>query len=351
MDDRPRPHRLAPQRLLAACFAVALLLTAAAFAATPSPDRAALRAELAADLLARDDTLSKLAGAAVLAQDGGLDGAVTLRLVQGENAFARLRHGSDDPRVLWVAAAACPYAEEVCEPAIARAELLEAEPDNGAAWLLAAIAAVEADDVPALRGALDGMARARAFDLRTTLLLRPIHDALRARGDDMRWRAYAAEVLGVESTQVDGGLAALVLAAEFGLAVDFPAVATLADWCATPRARAEGLRRPCERALLRMAQHASTVHEARVGYAAAARIAGSARRRIDYAQRVQALGWLSDEARSRPVADGLDAVRGDLARLIAAPSELAWMRANIEARGLRVAPGLPLDTPALARRD
>jgi hypothetical protein len=351
MDHSLCPRRSAPQRLLAACFAVALLLTQAAFAAPPSTDRAALRAGLAADLLAREDTLSKLAGAAVLAQDGGLDGAVTLRLVQGENAFARLRHGSDDPRVLWVAAAACPYAEEVCEPATARADLLEAEPDNGANWLLAAIAAVEADDNAALRGALAGMARADRFDLRTTLLLRPIHDALRSRSDDPGWRAYAAEVLAVDATRVDAGLAALVLAAEFGLAVDFPAVATLADRCSTPQARAEGLRRPCERALLRMARHASTVHEAQVGYAAAARIAGSARRRLDYSQRVQALAWLSDEARSRSVADGLDAVRGDLTRLVAAPSELAWMRANIEARGLRAAPGLPLDTPALARRD
>lgn len=351
MDDTPRPHRSRSQRLFAACLGVALLWSQAAFA-VPSPiDHAALRAELAADLLVRDDTLSKLAGASVLAQESGLDGAVSLRLVQGENAFARLRHGSDDARVLWVAAAACPYADEVCEPAAAREALLEAEPGNGAAWLLAGIAAIEHGDAAAIHRAIDGMARAERFDLRTTLLLRPIHDALRARSNDLRWRAYAAELLGVDPAEVDGGLAALVLASEFGLAVDFPAVATLADWCTGAQARAAGLRGRCERALLRMARHASTAHEAMVGYLGASRIAGDPRRRIDYLQRAQALSWLAAEARSRPVAAGLDAVRGDLARLIAAPTELAWMRANIEARGLRVARDLPLDTPALARRD
>jgi hypothetical protein len=351
MDDAPRPIRSALKPLRATAFSLALLLPSAVFAASPSIDRAALRAELAADLLARDDARSKLAGASVLAQESGLEGAVSLRYVQGENAFARLRHGSHDPRVLWVAAAACPYADEVCEPLAAREALLEAEPDNGANWLLAGIAAIEQGDVAAAHRAVDGMARARRFDLRTTLLLRPLHDALRARSDDPRWRQYAAEVLGVDAARVDGGLAALVLAAEYGLAVDFPAVATLADWCAGAQARAAGLRGRCERALLNMARHASTAHEAMLGYAAAARIAGAPQRRVDYLNRAKALAWLAGEARSRSVAEGLDAVRGDLARLVAAPSELAWMRANIEARGLRAAPGLPLDTPALARRD
>lgn len=351
MDDPLNPSPTRSRRWLAAGLGAALLLASLATAAAPPIDRAGLRAELAADLLARDDALSNLAGAAVLAQDRGLDGPVSLRLVQGENAFARLRHGAPDPRVLWVAAAACPFSAEVCEPAAARAALLDAEPDNGANWLLAGIDAIEAGDVAALGAALDGMARAPRFDLRTTLLVRPIHFALRPRSDDPRWRAYAAEVLGLDAAQVDGALAALVLASELGLAVDFPAVATLGGWCITAQARAVGMRGRCERAMLRMARHASTAHEAMVGYAAAARIAGDARRRFEHAQRVAALGWLADEARSASVADGLDAVRGDLARLVAAESELAWMRANVEARGVRMAPGLPPDPQAVARRD
>lgn len=351
MVEPTRPSQRSRSALRGAFVLLCALLAPFGIAGAAAPDHAALRAELAADLLARDDTLSKLAGASVLAQESGLDGAVSLRLVQGENAFARLRHGSDDVRVLWVAAAACPYADEVCESAAAREALLEAEPGNGAAWLLAGIAAIEHGDTAAIHRAIDGMARAERFDLRTTLLLRPIHDALRARSNDLRWRAYAAESLGVDPAEVDGGLAALVLASEFGLAVDFPAVATLADWCTGAQARAAGLRGRCERALLRMARYASTAHEAMVGYLGASRIAGDPRRRLHYLQRAQALSWLAAEARSRPVAAGLDAVRGDLARLIAAPTELAWMRANIEARGLRVARDLPLDTPALARRD
>jgi hypothetical protein len=337
-------------RWMATVLALSGVVVLPCVAAPSDVERAALRVELAHDLLARTDAESRLAGALLLAEADALSGAPGMNFLRAEDAFERLRAGSRDPRVLWAAATACPFAPSVCDADGARALLRQHDAGNGAAWLVSALAALDADDDAMLAQALAGMASAPRFDLRTQALVHPIHAALRPLTRDPRWQAWAAELLQVDVARVDGGLAALVLSAEFGLAVAFPDVGRLAGWCVSSAARVAGQRRACERAMAAMAANASTVLEARIGHAAAARLTSDQRRRAAYARGYESLSWLAVAARGTPAREP-EAVRAELARLMVAPSELAWLRANVAARGLReLPPSLPT-TPRVARRD
>jgi hypothetical protein len=343
------PRRWIRSTCLGALAAV-IAIAAPVAAASPESARTALRLELADELLARADAESRLAGALLLAEADALSGAPGMNFLRAENAFERLRAGSRDPRVLWIAATACPFAPSVCDAEGARAGLRAHDGDNGAAWLVAAIAALDAGDDAALAQALAGIGASPRFDLRSQSLVHPIHAALRPLTHDARWQAWAAELLQTESARVDGGLAALVLSAEFGLAVAFPDVGRLAGWCVSPAARVAGQRRACERAMAAMAANASTVLEARIGHAAAARLTSDQRRRAAHARGYESLSWLAVAARGAPAREP-EAVRAELARLMVAPSELSWLRANVAARGLReLPPSLPA-TPRVARRD
>jgi hypothetical protein len=261
-----------------------------------------------------------------------------------------VRAGTDDPWVLWMAATACPFTPSVCDAEGARAGLRAHDSGNGAAWLVAALAARDAGDDAALAQALAGIGAAARFDLRSQSLVHPIHAALRPRSNDARWRAWAAELLQADLARVDGGLAALVLSAEFGLSMVFPEVGRLAGWCISPAARAAGQRRACERAMAAMASNASTVLEARIGHAAAAQLSGDRRRRAAYARGYESLSWLAVAARGAPAREP-EAVRAELLRLLVAPTELAWLRANVEARGLRELPPALSPAPRVARCD
>jgi hypothetical protein len=333
-----------------AVLAMAAAVASPLMAASPEAQRAALRVELAHDLLARRDAESRLAGALLLAEADDFSGAPSLHFLHAEDAFERVRAGSRDPKVLWVAATACPFAPAVCDAEGARAGLIAHDGGNGAAWLVAAVAALEAGDHAALSQALAGIGASPRFDLRTQALVHPIHAALRSRSNDLRWRAWAADLLQADVARVDGGLAALALSAEFGLSVVFPDVGRLAGWCVSPAARAAGQRRACERAMAAMAANASTVLEARIGHAAAAQLTSDQRRRAAHARGYETLSWLAVAARGTPAREP-EAVRAELARLLVAPTELSWLRANVAARGLRELPQALSATPRVARRD
>jgi hypothetical protein len=82
---------------------------------------------------------------------------------EAEAVYARLRAGSSDFLVLWLAATDCPFGEALCDRDGAIDTLLRLEPDNAAPWFLALDRAVQRKDATAIDAALEGIAASRHY--------------------------------------------------------------------------------------------------------------------------------------------------------------------------------------------
>jgi hypothetical protein len=146
---------------------------AAGTAAQDAQDEAdwrALQAELARRIPVREDARQQLVSAMLLAwpiandAPAALKAAAAARMPEAEAIFARVRTGTDDPWVLWIAATDCRFGAALCDPDGAIDDLLRIEPDNAAVWLLALDRAHRRHDEDAQLAALQGMAASTRYD-------------------------------------------------------------------------------------------------------------------------------------------------------------------------------------------
>lgn len=157
-------------------------------------------------LAASADPLSQLVAAEILAEVPGersgphARAAIAATAAEGRATYARLRAGSRDFLVLWLAATDCRFGDALCDADGAIDDLLRLQPSNAAPWLLALDRAVRRKDATGIDEALGGIAGAQRYDQQFSRQMRAWFDAYAVLGevpgapDSLVWQGEGAWV-------------------------------------------------------------------------------------------------------------------------------------------------------------
>lgn len=342
---------------LVLCMLIPIAHAAAGTTAQEAQDAAdwrALQADLARHIQVRGDARQQLVAAMLLAWPIANDApaphkaAAAARMPEAEAIFARVRAGTDDPWVLWIAATDCRFGAALCDRDGAIDDLLRIEPHNAAVWLLALDRAQRRDDKDAQLAALEGMAASSRYDQYYITAIRAWTDGFvdlpqLPEFERMVARTMTedpAAALDAESLRALAGLHGLFAAVAFG----FPPFAPLTNACIPEEIASDAWREAC-RAAAQVLVASDTLVSMSVGCSVAYRFAADDTERSALEQRRLEMDWLMDSV-GQLAFDGFDAEGAldiDEANAVVhrwgeATSELALFQALMREQGIPLAP-------------
>ena len=291
---------------IALCLLIPVMPAAAEMTAQEAQDAAdwrALQAELGRHIQVRGDARQQLVAAMLLAWPIADDApaahkaAAAARMPEAQAIFARVRAGTDDPWLLWIAATDCRFGAAICDRDGAIDDLLRIEPHNAAVWLLALDRAQRRHDKDAQLAALEGMAASTRYDQYYITAIRAWTDAfvdLPQLPDFERLVARTmtndpAAALDAESLRALAGLHGLAAAAAFG----FPPFAALTKACMPEEITSEAWRDAC-RGAAQVLVASDTMVSLGLGLPVAYRFAADDAERSTLEQRRLEKDWLKE---------------------------------------------------------
>jgi hypothetical protein len=363
--------------ILALVFA-SFITPAAAVAADDESDAHAdqrkwleVSAELARHLMAREDPSQQLAAAFLLAHSPPKDAPADItavaaaRRAEAAAIFARVRAGTDDPWILWLAAGSCPFDASPCDSDAALDALQRIDGDNAAVWLVTLDRARTDGRRADALAALQAMAASSRFDTYDREGVRTWTDAFASLPSVSTWRlagTMAAEgtgearALSAEQERAVAALGGLSLA----FAYNMPPITGFATACAPEQAASAEWQQACRGAAQVMIDSGHLLARM-LGFPVAYRLAAddpAAQARYEVLRREQAR--IIDSFLTLQL-DGFDAdLRPDPAEaevLLAAmrdrESELAMYRDLLQQHGLPLEPPASYQAPGetLAERE
>jgi hypothetical protein len=315
--------------------------------------------ELAQHLVAREEPSQQLAAALLLAQPQPKDAPpdikaiVTARKTEAAAIFARVRAGTDDPWILWIAVVSCPFEASLCDSVGALDALQRIDGGNAAVWIVTLHRAhVDGRRADALT-ALQGMAASSRFDTYERRSIRAWTDAFATLPSVSTWRLAAAmaadgagevRALSVEQERAVAAMGGIALA----FAYNMPPVMGFSAACAPEQASDAEWQQACRGAAQVMIDSGHLLARM-LGFPVAYRLAAddpAAQARYEALRREQA--WIMDSYLTLQL-DGFDAdMRPDpaeaetmLAAMRDRESELAMYRDLLQSHGLPLEP--PVD--------
>ena len=351
--------------VILALVCASFITPAAAVAVEAEPDPHAdqrkwleVSGELAQHLVAREDPRQQLAAALLLAQSPPKDAPADIKRVaavrkaEAEVIFARVRAGTDDPWILWIAAGSCPFEASLCDSEAALEALQRIDGDNAAVWMVTLHRAhIDGRRADAL-AALQAMAASSRFDTYDREGIRTWTDAFASLPSVSTWRLAATmatdgggevRALRVEQERAVAAMGGISLA----FAYNMPPITGLSTVCAPEQAADAEWQQACRGAAQVMIDSGHLLARM-LGFPVAYRLAAddpAAQAHYEALRREQA--WIMDSFLTLEL-DGFDAeLRPDpaeaetmLAAMRDRESELAMYRDLLQAHGL------PLEPPA-----
>lgn len=335
-------------------------LPAAADAVRPDPQDAeneavwqTLQIELARHLQARGDARQQLVAAMLLGQPVAKDASAKVKAVaaaqrpEAEAIFARVRAGTDDPWVLWMAATDCPFGEALCDRDGAIDALLRIEPDNAAVWLLALQRAHRRNDGDAVLSALQGMASSTRYDQYYVAGVRVFTDAFEALPELAGFERWVRGFGSFRDAVPDADeWRAMARMAGFNMAFAYsvPPIAAVAERCIPEAVEDEAFREACRGAAQALVE-SDTLVSISVGLSVAFRLASDDAQRRALEQRRLEKDWLIDSIQLLGF-DGFDQAGaidpGEVGELIdrlhTTGSEVAMFQSLLRDRGMPLQP-------------